>query len=155
MSILVNVRDKEPIIVKKAKHFVSFKFGNIHLLDNLNFPCGASSLEAYKTKETKSFFPCEWFDCSEKTNNKKLAPYDTFFNILHKSNPLEIDYNDFQNLVKSGLATEQAVAKLRMDRIPATGAEILRICKASGRIRTGNISKISSSGVILKMLFWH
>ena len=37
--------------------------------------------------------------------------------------PFKKDYNDFQNLVNSGLTTEQAVAKLRMDRIPPTGAE--------------------------------
>ena len=33
---------------------------------------------------------------------------------------LEKDNNDFQNLVNSGLTTEQAVANLRTDRIPPT-----------------------------------
>ena len=46
-----------------------------------------------------------------------------FFSILRKNNPLGKDHNDFQNLVNSGLTTEQAVVKLRMDRIPPTGAE--------------------------------
>ena len=46
-----------------------------------------------------------------------------FFSILRNINPVEKDYNDFQNLVNSGLTTEQAVAKLRMDRIPPIGAE--------------------------------
>ena len=45
------------------------------------------------------------------------------FCVLRNSNPLEKDYNDFQNLVNSGLTTEQAVVKLRMDRLPPTGAE--------------------------------
>ena len=39
------------------------------------------------------------------------------------ANLLEKDYNDFHNFVNSGLTTEQALAKLRMDRIPPTGAE--------------------------------
>ena len=56
-------------------------------------------------------------------NNKELPSYDSFFSILRKSNPLEKEYNDFQNLVNSGLTKEQAVAKLRFDRIPPTGAE--------------------------------
>ena len=56
-------------------------------------------------------------------NNKELPPYDSFFSILRNSNPFGKDYNDFQNLVNSGLTTDQAVAKLRMDRIPPTGAE--------------------------------
>ena len=36
---------------------------------------------------------------------------------------MEKGCNDFQNLVNNGLTTEQAVAKLRLDRIPPTGAE--------------------------------
>ena len=54
---------------------------------------------------------------------EELPPYDSFFSVLRKSNPLEKDYNDSQNLVNSGLTTEQAVVNLRMDRIPQTGAE--------------------------------
>ena len=127
LPIPVKEQDIEPTVIKKANQFVSFKFGDIQLLDIMNFLGGATSLDsflkAYKTKETKSFFPYEWFDCPEKMNNKELPAYDSFFNILRNSNPLEKDYNDFQNLVNSGLTTEQAVAKLRMDRIPPTGAE--------------------------------
>ena len=102
-------------------------FGDIFLFDILNFLGGATSLDsflkAYKTKETKDFFPYEWFDCPEKKNNKEFPPYDSFFSIPRNFNPLEKYYNDFQNLVNSGLTIEQAVAKLRMDRILPTGAE--------------------------------
>ena len=114
LPILVNERDIEPTVIKKANQFVSFKFGDIQLLDIMNFLGGATSLDcflkAYMTKETKGFFPYEWFDCPEKMNNKELPFYDSFFSILRNSNPLEKDYNDFQNLVNSGLSTEQAVA---------------------------------------------
>ena len=82
-----------------------------------------SFLKAYKTKETKGFFPYDWFDCSQKMNNKELPPYDSFFSVMRNSNPLEKDYKNFQNLVNSGLTTEQAVVKLRIDRIPPTGVE--------------------------------
>ena len=126
LPILVNERDIEPTVIKKASQFVSFKFGDIHLLEIMNFLGGATSLDsflkAYKTKETKGFFPYEWFDCPEKMNNKELPPCDSIFSILRNSNPLEKDYNDFQNLVNSDLTTEQAVVKLRMDRM-LTGAE--------------------------------
>ena len=127
LPILVNERDIEPTVMKKANQFVSFKFRDFQLLDIMNFLGGVTSLDsflkAYPTKETKCFFPYEWFDCPEKMNNKELSPYDSFFSILRNNNPLEKDYNNFQNLVNSGLTTEQAVAKLRMDRIPPTGAE--------------------------------
>ena len=53
----MNERDVEPTIIKEANQFVSLKFGNIQLLDILNFLGGAASLnsflKAYKTKETK------------------------------------------------------------------------------------------------------
>ena len=127
LPILVNERDIEPTVIKKANQFVSFKFGDVQLLDVMNFLGGVTSLglflEAYKTKETKGFFPYEWFDCLEKLNNKEFPPYDSFFSVLRNSNPLEKDCNDFQNLVNGGLTTEQAVTKLRMDRIPPTVAE--------------------------------
>ena len=54
-------RDIEPTVIRKANQFVSFKFGDIQLLDIMNFLGGATSLDsflkAYKTKETKCFFP--------------------------------------------------------------------------------------------------
>ena len=61
LPIPVIERDLEPTVIKKAYQFVSFKFGDIYLLDILNFLGGATSLDSslkdYKTKETKSFFP--------------------------------------------------------------------------------------------------
>ena len=130
LPILVNERDIERTVItviKEATQFFSFKFGNSHLLDIKNFLSGATGLDsflkAYKTRETKGFFPYEWFDAPEKMNNKELPPYDFFVSILLNSNPLEKDYKDFQKLDNSGLTTEQAVAKLRMDRILPTGAE--------------------------------
>ena len=93
----------------------------------MNFLGGATSLDSflkpYKTEETKDFLPYEWFDNPEQLNNKELPPYDSFFSKLRNINPLEKDYNDFQNLGNSGLTTEQAVGKLGMDRIPPTGVE--------------------------------
>ena len=70
----MNERDIEPTVINKAYQFVSFKFGDIQLLDIMNFlgdvTSLASFLETYKTKETKGFFPYEWFDCQEKMNNR-------------------------------------------------------------------------------------
>ena len=63
LPILANQRDIERTVTKKANQFVSFKFGDIQLLDIMNLLAGANSLDsflkAYKTKETKGFFPCE------------------------------------------------------------------------------------------------
>ena len=82
LSILVNEQDIEPTVIKKANQFVPFKFGDIQLLDIMNFLDGATSLDsflkAYKNKKTKGFFPYESFDCPEKINNKEFPPYDSF-----------------------------------------------------------------------------
>ena len=99
----------------------------MQLLDILNFLGGATSLDsflkAYKTEETKGFFPYECFDNPENLNNKELPPYDSFFSELRDINPLEKDYNDFEKLTTSGLSTEQAVCKLRLKKVPPTGDE--------------------------------
>ena len=92
LPILVNEGDIQPTVIKKANQFVSFKSGDIQLLDIMNFLSGAtcldSFLKAYKTNETKRFFPYGWFGCEEKLRNNELPPYDSF-TIPRKSNPLE------------------------------------------------------------------
>ena len=58
---LVNERDSEPNVIKKTNQFISFKVGDIQLLDIMKFLGGAlrldSFLKAYKTSETKGVFP--------------------------------------------------------------------------------------------------
>ena len=99
-------------VMKKANQFILFRFGDIQLLDIMNFLGGASLnpfLKAYKTSETKRFFPYEWFDHPDKMQNTELPPYDTFYSKLLSCNPLEAEYTDYVHLFKSGLTTEQAV----------------------------------------------
>ena len=61
LPILVNERQFEPTVIKKANQFVSFMFGDVQLLDIMNFHCGAnildSFLKAYKTEGTNLFSP--------------------------------------------------------------------------------------------------
>ena len=61
LPIPIIERNMEPIVIKKANQFVSFKFGNVQLLDIMSFLSGATSidsfLKAYKTSETKGLFP--------------------------------------------------------------------------------------------------
>ena len=61
LPILVEDKDIEPIVIKKANQYVSFEFGDVQVLDVLNFLGGANNLDsflkAYKTDETKGFFP--------------------------------------------------------------------------------------------------
>ena len=76
LPILVNERNIEPTVIKKANQFISFKFSDIQMLDIMNFLGGATSLDsflkAYKTLETKGFFPYEWFDHPDKMQNRGL-----------------------------------------------------------------------------------
>ena len=100
LPILVNERDIKPTVIKKANQFVSLKFGDIQLLDIMNFLGGATSLDSFlKAYETKGSFPYEWFDCPEKMNNKELPPYDSFFSILRNSNPLKKITMTFKTLL--------------------------------------------------------
>ena len=73
LPYLIYERDIRPTVIKKANHFVSFKFGDVKFLDILNFLVGATSLDfflkAYKTNETKGFFPYERFDSPNKLAN--------------------------------------------------------------------------------------
>ena len=127
LPILINERNMEPTVIKKANQVVSFKFGDVQLLDIMNFLGGATSLDsflkAYKIAETKGFFPYEWFVCLQKMNNSELPPYDAFFSKLRNVNSLEKDYSDYQNLLGSGLKTEEALSKMKLSKPPPSGEE--------------------------------
>ena len=127
LPILINERNMEPTVIKKANQLVSFKFGDVQLLDIMNFLGGATSLDSFlkanKTAETKSFFPYEWFDCPQKMNNSEFLPYDAFFSKLRNVNPLERDHSDYQNLFSSGLKTEEALFKMKLLKPPPSGEE--------------------------------
>ena len=91
----------------------------------MNFFGGATSLDsflkAYKTSETKGFFPGEWFDHPDKLKNTELPPYNAFYSKLRSCNLLEAEYRDYVNLLKSGLIAEQAVIKLKLSKQHPTG----------------------------------
>ena len=127
LPILINERNMEPTVIKKANQFVSFKFGDVQHLDIMIFLGGATSLDAflkaYKTAETKGFFPYEWFDCPQKMNNSEFPTYNAFFSKLRNLNPLEKDYSDYQTLLSSGLKTEEALSKMKLSKPPLSGEE--------------------------------
>ena len=127
LPVLINERNMEPTVIKKVTQFASFKFGDVQFLDSMNFLGGATSLvsflKAYKTAETKGFFPYEWFDCPQKMNNSGLPPYDAVFSKLRNVNSLEKEYSDYQILLSSGLKTEETLSKMMLSKPPPSGEE--------------------------------
>ena len=91
LPILINERNMEPTVIKKANQFVSFSFGDVQLLDFMKYLGGATSLDSFlkacKTSETKGFFPYERFDCPQKMDNSEVPPYDAFFSKPRNVNP--------------------------------------------------------------------
>ena len=55
--------------------------------------------------------------------NPELSPYAAFYNKLRSCNPLETEYTDYVNLLKTALTTEQASIKLKLSKPPPTGIE--------------------------------
>ena len=122
LAYLIHEGDIQPTVIKKAYHFVSLKFGDVQFFDILNFLGGATSLDsflkAYKTSETKEFFPYEWFDSPEKINATFFPPYDCFFRKLRNYNPLEKEFTDFTKLPNSGFSQQESLKKLRFKNVP-------------------------------------
>ena len=117
----------ERTVIKKTNQLVSFKFGDVQLLDIMNFFGGAtildSFLKAYKTAEIKGFLRCEWFGCPQKMSNSELPPYEAFFSKLRNVNPLEKNYSDYQKLLSCGWKTEEALSKMKLSEPPLSGEE--------------------------------
>ena len=77
--------------------------------------------------------------------NKEVPPYNSFFSKLRNINPLEENYNDFENLTTSGLSSDQAVCKLRLNKLPPTGDEnyaYLRSIWVSERLKFQRLSHV-------------
>ena len=117
LPILVNEREIEPTVIKKANQFISFKFGDIQLLCIMNFPGGATSLDsflkAYRNSETKGFFPYERFDTPDKMQNTEL-PHMTPFTVNFVEVTLLKLKTRNNNLLENELTTEQDVVKLKL-----------------------------------------
>ena len=86
----------------------------------MKFLGGATSLDsflkAYKTSETRGFFPYEWFHCPQKMYTSEIPPYNAIFNKLRNVNPLEKDYSDYQKLLSSGFKTGEALSKMKLSK---------------------------------------
>ena len=93
LPYFIHEGDIQPTVIKKANHFVSFKFGDVQFLDILNFLGAATSLDsflkAYKTNETKRIFSYEWFDSPNKLDETFHPPYECLFSKLRDHNPLD------------------------------------------------------------------
>ena len=58
-----------------------------------------------------------------QTAEYRTSPYVAFYSKVRSCNPLEAEYTDYINLLKSRLTTEEAVVKLEPSKPPATGIE--------------------------------
>ena len=138
---------------------MSFKFGDVQLLDIMNFLGGATSLDsflkAYKTAETKGYFPYERFDCPQKMNNSELPPYDAIFSKLRNMNPLEKNYSDYQKLLGSGLKTEEALSKMKLPNHHLQERKTTNICLIYGIMRICAHLKTFYAGTTTKTLSQH
>ena len=103
LPILVNERDIERTVIKKANQFVSFKFGDIQLPDIMNFLGGATSLDsflkAYKTKETKRFFPTNGSIVQRKWTTKSFLPMIPSLAYCAITTPLKKTTTTFKTLL--------------------------------------------------------
>ena len=78
LPILVNERNIEPTVIRKANQFISFKFGDTQLLDIINFLGGATSLDsflkAYKNFRDKRILSLRKVSSSRQTAESRTFP---------------------------------------------------------------------------------
>ena len=122
---LIRDKEQETLVINKANHFVSFKFGDVQFLGIMKFLGGTTNLDsfikAYKSSETKGFFPYKWFDNPGKLDFLELPPYEAFFSKLRNNNPLDKDFIDYEKLRKSGFDEQQTLKKLQIKTVPLSG----------------------------------
>ena len=122
---LINEREAEPMVIKKANDFISFKFGEIQFLDFMKILSGATSLDsflkAYKASETMCFSLVIGMSAPKSSRTKNYLHAKSFSVKLRNSTPLDKDFMDYQNLRSSGLDEQQALKKHPIKSVPASG----------------------------------
>ena len=92
LSLLVNERRIEPIVVRKANQFPCFEFRYVQSLDMMNFLEGAPSLDsflkAYMIWETKIYLHCDQFKKHDKLQFTNSLSPATFFSRLRNNHAL-------------------------------------------------------------------
>ena len=124
---LINEKEIEPSVIKKANDLVSFKLGDVQLLDIMKSLGGATTLDsflkAYKASEMKGYSPYEWFKTPNNLDEQQLPSYDDFYSKLKNSNSLDKEFDDYQKLFKTGITEKKALKKLGLKTKPPTGFE--------------------------------
>ena len=127
---LICDKEQETSVIKNEIDYISFKFGDVQILDIMKFLGGATTLDsflkaykaretmdsflkAYKARETKGFFPYEWFDNADKLDFPELPPYEALFSKLRNNNPLDEDFIDYEKLRESGYDQQQALKRFK------------------------------------------
>ena len=92
------------VVINKANQFVSFKFGNVQLLDILHFLGGATNLDSFskasKSSDMRSYFQKKGSNI--KKSSKKLAFHLTKPILESILNLFGEDHSDFQKLLDEG-----------------------------------------------------
>ena len=101
LSLLGIEREIDPIVIKNANQYVSFKFADLQLLDFFNFLGGTTNFfsESVQDADTKGYFPNECFENAEQLHQTQRSPYQASFNKLIDKIPLEKVYSGFQILL--------------------------------------------------------
>ena len=71
----------------------------------------------------QGFFLYEWFDNVEKLSHQSPPSYDAFYSRLRNCHRLDKTFSDYQNLLKVGKSSEEALQKLKLSEISPTGEE--------------------------------
>ena len=106
-----------------AQRFYYSAIGYIELSWRSNQPWFI--LEGTQNFRNKRMFPLRMVWSPWENAEYRTSPYDVFYSELRSRNPLEAQYLDYLNLLKSGLTTEQAVIKLKLSKPTLLGMRII------------------------------
>ena len=117
----------EPILIKKASQCVFVRFGDLQLLNVLNFIIWATSfgslLKTYKTLDTKRYFPLKCFDDPVKFNKIFIRSHEKFLSKLFLFNRSEKDHSRCHSFIVCGMTSKDAKLNLKICQSPGIGQE--------------------------------
>ena len=122
--------DDDAFVCKKNSTYTCIKTYRFSFLDCLSFLSPGTSLDDFlksyssgDPEQRKIWFPYEKMRCWEDLENTDRPAYDDYYSHLKGHNTLESERRRYEQLLGSGLSEKEALAKMGLDKQPATGQQ--------------------------------
>lgn len=125
MQVLYKRYPTDVFVIKKANSYMTISTPTFKMLDIQYFLAPGYNLskflKAYNAQGEKSYFPYENLNLVSDLSSTAFPVYEAFYSTLRQVNVLEVELNEYSELIQRGCTEGEALGRLGLTEIPLTG----------------------------------